>query len=86
MNNTAGKKSSIIIYKNNKSILALNSTYRIKVKLIYPIPFGSVIGSAFALLGCPTVLSALTFLGEVGFEFIEQYMLSFTDNRHDIIQ
>ncbi|ORX85972.1 hypothetical protein BCR32DRAFT_241359 [Anaeromyces robustus] len=41
---------------------ALNSKYRIKVKLIYPIPLGSEIGSAFALLGCPTVLSALTFL------------------------
>ncbi|ORX79438.1 hypothetical protein BCR32DRAFT_34131 [Anaeromyces robustus] len=30
------------------------------VKLIYPIPFESVIGSAFTLLGYPTVLSALT--------------------------
>ncbi|ORX77014.1 hypothetical protein BCR32DRAFT_302928 [Anaeromyces robustus] len=38
------------------------SISKIKVKLIYPIPLGSEIGSAFALLGCPTVLSALTFL------------------------
>ncbi|ORX75107.1 hypothetical protein BCR32DRAFT_285496 [Anaeromyces robustus] len=44
--------------------LTLNSKYRIKVKLIYPIPLGSEIGSAFALLGCPTVLSALTFLSK----------------------
>ncbi|ORX76626.1 L domain-like protein [Anaeromyces robustus] len=51
--------TAVLFIKYKKT---LNSKYRIKVKLIYPIPLGSEIGSAFALLGCPTVLSALTFL------------------------
>ncbi|ORX77123.1 hypothetical protein BCR32DRAFT_248219 [Anaeromyces robustus] len=66
---------------SNNKILVI-----IKVKLIYPIPLGSVIRSGI----CPTSLSYCVLIievqGEVGFEFIEYYMLFFTDNSYDIIQ